>query len=378
MASHRSSAWRRAALRDHVRSSIQSGALGPGAKLDSLRSLSVTFGLSPPTVLAELRPLIAEGALVTVPGTGIYVADHAPRTRPVFLLVHPGWVRAAEDHHLRTLRLGFEETMSELGGATLSIGRDDLPELVRHGSPTIAGVVSWLRFDDEEGRMLRDLLPGPHVRVGQFREADERDGFDTVSLDDRAGGRLGTEHLLRQGCTRIAHLALHPEHDWPATFRFSRERLVGWRDTLQAAGRPYEGLAFHPERAVDGYHDAVQAASATAERMVDRRDDFDAVLASDDNAVLAFAEAWNRRAHPAEGMPAIIGFEDVAAARRYVTSSIIPQWRELGEHAAHLLWGRHTGTLTTPPEHRRATMRFVARITAGQDWVGVREWMATP
>ncbi|HIT75105.1 MAG TPA: substrate-binding domain-containing protein [Candidatus Avipropionibacterium avicola] len=368
--------WRRTALREQVLSSIRSGVHPPGAKLPSLRTLGNSFGLSPPTVLDELRDLIADGTLVSVPGTGIFVAEDRLDDRPVFLLVHPSWPDQGELHRLTSVRLGFEETLSELGGATLSIDRDDLAAVVAaQPRPAIAGILS--RAPHARAKAVLEELDVPQVRIGP-RQSQDQPGpydqlrrYDTVDLDNHAGGRLAAEHLLRRGCSRIAFLALHADDGQDVGhLRFSEERLLGWLATMTAAGRDPAGLAFHPDRNAPDYEQAVLAAERTAERMVAVRERYDAVIAADDNAVLAFAEAWHRCGLPDADLPAIVGFEDVEAARGYVTSSIIPQWRELGEQAARLLWGRHLGHLSGPPVHRAASMRFVARITAERDWLG--------
>lgn len=53
--------------------------------------------------------------------------------------------------------------------------------------------------------------------------------LDRVVVDDRAGGRLATEHLIALGHTRIAHI-----HGGAGAG--GRERLTGFRDSMTAAG----------------------------------------------------------------------------------------------------------------------------------------------
>ena len=53
-----------------------------------------------------------------------------------------------------------------------------------------------------------------------------------VDCDNRLGGRLATEYLLRLGHTRIAHLTTHSDE------RYVKDRLAGYQEALRAAGLP--------------------------------------------------------------------------------------------------------------------------------------------
>ncbi|GAA1861028.1 PLP-dependent aminotransferase family protein [Actinomadura bangladeshensis] len=71
---------RRAGLEHALRAAIAAGRLAPGAALPSTRALAAELGFSRGTVTAAYDQLIAEGHLVTVPGSGTRVAaTAAPR-----------------------------------------------------------------------------------------------------------------------------------------------------------------------------------------------------------------------------------------------------------------------------------------------------------
>jgi LacI family transcriptional regulator len=63
-----------------------------------------------------------------------------------------------------------------------------------------------------------------------------------VGVDNRAIGKLATEHLIAQGCVHIAHLR-GPE------MGIAAERLEGYRRALTQSG-----LRSHPDHIVDGGH----------------------------------------------------------------------------------------------------------------------------
>ena len=110
--------------------------------------------------------------------------------------------------------------------------------------------------EQEVGQLLARrvdvLMVASSLRTGEmFQRIEEQDvpcilldrridGLDAnfVGVDDRAVGRLATEHLIGQGCRRIAHLR-GPE------VSTALGRLGGYRDGLASARVP-----FHPEDVV--------------------------------------------------------------------------------------------------------------------------------
>jgi len=65
-------------LIDDIETQIRSGALPPGAKLPSGRQLRAQHGVSQMTVRIAVERLRASGWVVTVPGAGVFVAEHPP------------------------------------------------------------------------------------------------------------------------------------------------------------------------------------------------------------------------------------------------------------------------------------------------------------
>src|SRR5580765_9118592 len=67
-----------AAVVAHVRQLIDSGSLGPGARLPPERDLAREVGVSRPTVRAGLRTLAALGVVRSRRGSGTYIPDGPP------------------------------------------------------------------------------------------------------------------------------------------------------------------------------------------------------------------------------------------------------------------------------------------------------------
>ena len=70
------------------------------------------------------------------------------------------------------------------------------------------------------------VLPVPVI----FGTMQARPGLASVAIDNLAGGRLATAHLLQQGYRHIAHIT-DPLDWWEA-----RQRREGWQQTLLSAG----------------------------------------------------------------------------------------------------------------------------------------------
>lgn len=77
----------------------------------------------------------------------------------------------------------------------------------------------------------------PHVLFGrpsQDLSASRRYPYPWVEVDGRTGARMGTQHLIGLGHTRIAFIGGHNDFHWEA------DRLAGYRDALARAGLPLE------------------------------------------------------------------------------------------------------------------------------------------
>lgn len=75
----------------------------------------------------------------------------------------------------------------------------------------------------------------------------------SVGVDERAAGRLATEHLLELGHTRIGFAAGYE------VVRPTREKAEGREDALRAAGIDPDGLVMHAGFDVDGGREAFRA-----------------------------------------------------------------------------------------------------------------------
>jgi LacI family transcriptional regulator len=157
--------------------------------------------------------------------------------------------------------------------------------------PEIGGNRDWIEKKFQS-------LPVPVV----FHSMDPRPGVSIVCVDNHAGGRLATQHLIAQGYRNIG-LITGPMAWWEA-----RERLRGWRDAMIEADLP----------AADSLIVSGSWAAADGEKglskLFDQRTDVEAVFVSNDQMALGVMQAARKRGFRIPEDLAIAGFDNVPEA----------------------------------------------------------------
>jgi DNA-binding LacI/PurR family transcriptional regulator len=168
-----------------------------------------------------------------------------------------------------------------------------------------------LRAKQVDGALV-DGLVLPSDRIARFvedgfpivcldRDIDSR-SIPLVQVDNRAGGRLATGHLLALGHTRIAHVTGAGE------LGISDERLAGYRDALTDAGLEVDfdlvGEGRFTER---GGHDAARA-------LLERNPDVSAIFAANDLSALGVLNAIVETGRRVPDDVSVVGFDDLRLA----------------------------------------------------------------
>ena len=124
-----------------------------------------------------------------------------------------------------------------------------------------------------------------------------------VHLDNEAGGRMATEHLLAHGHRRIAHIA------GPLRFPDARDRLQGYRDALDGAGIAYDdGLVVEGDFREGGGREAM-------ERLLERTTELDAVFVANDQMAAGVMRAVRDRGLDVPLDLSLVGYDDVLLAQ---------------------------------------------------------------
>lgn len=154
--------------------------------------------------------------------------------------------------------------------------------------PEIGANRTWLQKKTPD-------LPVPIV----FLSMHPSDNLPVVSVDNRAGGRMATDHLLAQGYRHIG-LITGPLDWWEA-----QERKLGWEEALRDAGQDV------------GEHQVYEGdwTASSGQRgfclLSDQIPDMDAVFACNDQMALGALQASRRRGLRVPVDLGIVGFDDI-------------------------------------------------------------------
>jgi LacI family transcriptional regulator len=151
---------------------------------------------------------------------------------------------------------------------------------------------------------LEDQLDGLPVPI-VFMTMQDWPGVPIVAVDNYAGGRMATEHLLEQGYRHVAHIT-GPLDWWEA-----RQRQAGWRDALLAAGVAADDL--HAEEG--------NWSSASGERAITRLlatyPRMDAVFVGNDQMALGVLQTACRKGIQVPAGLAVVGFDGLPETAHY-------------------------------------------------------------
>ena len=370
MPSRHETAQRKSALLQDLRKIQREGRARPGEIALSQRELGQRYGLSGGLVGQVLQTLVDEGVLYSIPRVGTFIGAPPSDAFEFFLFLFPHHQTSEPNSFFGALQSGFEEVIAGRGGASLTMTKRDALEAHQRGElPPVAGYFSLVPPPDE----LIARLPG----AGRVCfESDEAPGFDIVGFDNVGGGRLASQHLLKQGHKRIAFLGVHGSDALP---QWSWQRETGWREALEEAGYPAPELAWHPESGEAEFPHTIAEQTDYAARIAARYvagprglecggRSVSAVVAINAAATSGLLSALRAAGAAPSKWPAIVSFGNTPEASGHVFTSLQMPWDEVGRSAAKLLWARRTHELSGPPVEREVSMRLIPRLTCRTDW----------
>lgn len=146
----------------------------------------------------------------------------------------------------------------------------------------------------------------------------------SVKIDNVAGGAMATRHLLSLGHRTVYHIS------GPDSWLDARERLVGWRQALQAAGVPEPQTYRGDWSARSGYEIGLRIAT---------RPEVTAVFCANDSMALGFLRAAAERGRDLPEDLSVVGFDDVPEAAYFwpPLTTVRQDFGALGAQALQLL-----------------------------------------
>ena len=160
-----------------------------------------------------------------------------------------------------------------------------------------------------------------------FIDTGEHTTMSFVAIDNRAGGRMATEHLLAQNYRHIG-LITGDMHWWAA-----RYRKMGWEEALQAAGLPPG-----PEQVTIGDWTA-ESGERAFHQLLSQYPELDAVFASNDQIALGVLKtAYDLDIKVPEQL-GVIGFDNIPESAFFIPplTTIYQPQQKLGATAVSLL-----------------------------------------
>src|SRR5579859_3253447 len=163
----------------------------------------------------------------------------------------------------------------------------------------VAGLVVIMPVDSANDAL--DDLPDdiPLVNV----DGDPKRPTELVTVDQEAGARAATEHLLEAGHRTVWHVS------GPGNWFDSQGRVAGWRQALADAGADIPPVMPGDWSAASGYQNG---------QILARMSDVTAVFAANDHLALGILRALHERGRQVPGDVSVVGFDDVPEAAYYI------------------------------------------------------------
>jgi len=229
--------------------------------------------------------------------------------------------------------LGVERAARDAGyfvsvAALREVSRDAILDAVRHFlDQSVEGIVVIVPHLETLAALAELPIGVPVVAVG----SNGNDTVGGVKVDQRRGAELAVEHLIRQGHTRIGHIA--GPQDWIDAVA----RADGWRAALEAAGLAVDLIVEGDWSAGSGYGIGRQLAAnprATA------------LFVGNDQMALGVLRALNEAGIRVPQDVSVVGFDDQPEAGYFCPPlTVIRQdFEELGRRCMDMMLAELGGT----------------------------------
>jgi DNA-binding LacI/PurR family transcriptional regulator len=222
---------------------------------------------------------------------------------------------------------GYSLSVTVLDEATAGAMRDALDRFV---AQSVDAVVALGTYDDasEALHALDAPIPLVAVQSGGSKE------WPAVGVDQVAGARLATRHLLELGHGTVHHVT------GPADSQEARDRIDGWHTELCASGAPVPEYLRGDWTPSSGY----AAGKRLAARLHDG-EQITAVFLANDQMALGLLSAFAEEGLEAPRDVSVVGFDDLPEAPYFTPplTTVRQDFAELGRRGVQLVLARLRG-----------------------------------
>jgi DNA-binding LacI/PurR family transcriptional regulator len=225
-----------------------------------------------------------------------------------------------------SLLTAFEQAAGAAGfavsvGSVDSLDRQTINAVVeRHLDQRVAGIVAIAPVAAAAEALEGLTADVPLVTV----DGDPARPTAVVTVDQEAGARLATQHLLDAGHRTVWHVS------GPADWFDSAGRVAGWESTLRAAGAEVPPVLPADWSAAAGYR---------VGQTLGRIPEVTAVFAANDHLALGILRALHERGMSVPRDISVVGFDDVPEAGFFIPplTTVRPDFHAVAERALDLL-----------------------------------------
>lgn len=198
-------------------------------------------------------------------------------------------------------------------------------------------------INDTEGSQLKHInsILKHHIPLIFFDRKRDVEGVSSVTIDDFEGGYKATEHLIKLGCMRIAHLTID------CSLEIYQQRYEGYKQALADYDIPYDDDYFLST--IDNSTDAGRTAT---EKLIKLASPPDAIFASSDFVALGAIQELRERGIRIPDDFCVSGFSNEPFTK-FLELSItsVDQFPlEMGKKAAQVFLEQVTGDLSIQPK----------------------------
>jgi DNA-binding LacI/PurR family transcriptional regulator len=225
-----------------------------------------------------------------------------------------------------SLLTAFEQAAASAGfavsvGSVASLDRQSISAVAeRHLDQRVAGIVVIAPVASAADAVAGLTADVPLVTV----DGDPARPAANVTVDQAAGARAATRHLLDAGHRTVWHVS------GPADWFDSAGRVTGWSETLRAAGAEVPPVLPADWSAAAGYR---------VGQTIARIPEVTAVFAANDHLALGILRALHERALRVPDDISVVGFDDVPEAGYFIPplTTVRPDFHAVAERVLTVL-----------------------------------------